>query len=158
MALKVHHLNMKEAAREEYWLAVHTAIEAHQLVFYINQSSSIYFKRAKEDLENEIKEGIFQLFEWEDHINDYKCQLISNKYVSEKSQTLGNNNTLFDIAERNQVSLFTEYKKVDFFIKSTNNTILKSIKKMLLNWSLISLIHTIPYQRIKNQSLLIFDQ
>ena len=75
---------------------------------------------------------MFQLFEWSDPINDVTCNLLSNKYISEKKQIELNNDTLFKLPERNELSLFSEFKLVDFLLRSTDEDILKSIKYLLL--------------------------
>ena len=88
MRQKIYHLEVEEDLVEEYWMAVHSPVEAHQIAFYINQHSSILLKRSQKDLENLRKEGPFQLFEWEDLYTDTKCLLLSNKTIEQKSSPL----------------------------------------------------------------------
>ena len=115
------------------------------------------FKRVKKDLKNEKREGVFILFEWEDLISDVKCQLISNKSIQEISIGKTNNSTLFELPEINEVSLFSEFKQADFFIKSTNIDTLKSIQNQLSNWYKVTMSYKISLEKIKNQLNLIFD-
>ena len=127
-------------------------MEAHQIAFYINQHSSILLKRSQKDLENLRKEGPFQLFEWEDLYTDTKCLLLSNKTIEQKSSPLSKNDTLFDLPERNEVSLFTDFKHIDFFIKSTDNTLLTPLQNKLRKWPLISMCYRISLEKISSQS------
>ena len=150
MGQKIYHLEVKEYPVEEYWMAVHSPVEAHQIAFYINQHSSLLLKRSHKDLENLRKQGPFQLFEWEDLYTDTKCLLLSNKTIQEKSSTLSKNDTLFELPERNEVSLFTEFKQADFFIKSNYSEILKTIQIQLNNWPMVSMSYNIS---LKNKTL-----
>jgi len=79
MAPRIYHLEIEEPIIEEYWMGVHTPIEAHQLVYYINKNTSLLLCRSKTDLQNENNQGIFQLFEWENPEQDINCFLFSNK-------------------------------------------------------------------------------
>ena len=47
MRQKIYHLEVEEDLVEEYWMAVHSPVEAHQIAFYINQHSSILLKRSQ---------------------------------------------------------------------------------------------------------------
>lgn len=157
MTNKVYRLEIVEEPTEEFWIAIHTDLEAHQIAFYINQQTPLLFKRVKKDLKNEKKEGVFFLFEWEDLISDIKCQLISNKSIEEISNSKTNNSTLFELPEINEVYLFSEFKQADFFIKSTNIDTLKTIQNQLANWQKVTMSYSISLEKIKNQWNLIFD-
>jgi hypothetical protein len=157
MTNKVYHLEVEDEPVEEHWIAIHTSLEAHQIAFYINKHTSMLFKRVKKDLKNEKREGVFLLFEWEDLISDVKCQLISNKSIQEISIGKTNNSTLFELPEINEVSLLSEFKQADFFIKSTNIDTLKTIQNQLSNWYKVTMSYKISLEKIKNQLNLIFD-
>ena len=157
MTNKVYHLEVEEEPIEEHWIAIHSSLEAHQIAFYLNKQTSLLFKRVKKDLKNEKKEGVFLLFEWEDLISDVKCQLISNKPIQEISNSQTNNGTLFELPEINEVSLFSEFKQADFFIKSSNIETLNTIQDQLTNWYKVTMSYKISLEKIKNQLNLIFD-
>jgi DNA-directed RNA polymerase subunit L len=78
--------------------------------------------------------------------------LLSNKTIQEKSSPLSKNDTLFELPERNEVSLFTEFKQADFFIKSTDNTLLTTLQNKLRKWPLISMCYRISLEKISSQS------
>jgi hypothetical protein len=157
MGQKIYYLEVEETPVEDYWMAVHSPVEAHQIAFYVNQHSSILLKRSKKDLKNLRKQGPFLLFEWEDFYSDTKCWLLSNKTIEEKSSPLSKNDTLFELPERNEVSLFTEFKQADFFIKSTDNTLLATLQNQLKKWPLTSMCYRISLEKIRSQSNQILD-
>ena len=52
MAKRLYHLEVEEDSVKEYYLAIHTLIEAHKLAFYINQKSLVLLSRSKKDINN----------------------------------------------------------------------------------------------------------
>lgn len=157
MRQKIYLLEIEESILEEFWIGIHTSIEAHQLVFYINKKTNLLLNRSKKDLQNEAQQGVFQLFEWEDKEQDLYCYLFSNKYHLENSYVVSNNNTLFELPQRNEVSLISEFKQVDFFIKCNDNSTLMSLHEVLMEWSAVSYTFRVPFEKIKNRSI-IFDK
>ncbi len=157
MSRKVYHLEMEEEPLEDEIIAIHTSLEAHQLAFFLNQRISARFCRSKKDLYNKKKKTPFIHFEWQNKDYDLNCSLFSNKNITEKNEQSLNSTSLFDIPLRNEVSLITEFKTADFFIKSTDKNTIETIITQLKNWSNISLIYFIPVDKIKTQLNLIFD-
>ena len=157
MSRKVYHLEMEEEPLEDEIIAIHTSLEAHQLAFFLNQRISARFSRSKKDLYNKKKKTPFIHFEWQNKDYDLNCSLFSNKNITEKNEQSLNSTSLFDIPLRNEVSLITEFKTVDFFIKSTDKNTIETIITQLKNWSNISLIYVIPVDKLKTQLNLIFD-
>ena len=151
MAKKIYRLSLKDDLPMDYWIAIHTNIEAHQVAFYLNQNTNVFFKRSRKNLKNELFKGEFILFEWDDLFSDDKCRLISNKCTEQNSGFLENKNTLFDLQQRNEVYLFLEFKKSDFFIKSSSITLLKNIKDRLKSWHMVTMVYDISSQKIKSQ-------
>ena len=157
MSRKVYHLEMEEEPLEDEIIAIHTSLEAHQLAFFLNQRISARFCRSKKDLYNKKKKTPFIHFEWQNKDYDLNCSLFSNKNITEKNEQSLNSTSLFDIPLRNEVSLITEFKTADFFIKSTDKNTIETIITQLKNWSNISLIYVIPVDKLKTQLNLIFD-
>ena len=56
---------------------------------------------------------------------------------------------MFELPEINEVSLFSEFKQADFFIKSTNIDTLKSIQNHLSNWYKVTMSYKISLEKIK---------
>ena len=157
MANKVYHLKIEEDSEEDFYIGIHTSLEAFQLAFYINKQNSILLKRGAKDLENEKQLGVFSLFEWEEFFSERKCQLISNKFIQEGPSRLLNSHSLFELPERNEVYLLTEFKQADFFIKSTNFELLKTIQIQLNNWSMVTMTYNIALKKINSRMNIIFD-
>ena len=154
---KIYKLEIDEVTEKDHWLGIHTSIEPYQLAFIINQNSQLRLRRSKKDVFNEKKQGVFQLFEWVDPINDIVCNLLSNRFIIEKNQKKLNNNILFKLPERNELYLFDEFKHVDLLFRSSNEKIIKSIKYLLIEEPMTSLVYSIPEEKIRNQLNLIFQ-
>ena len=157
MHRKVYQLEMEEELLDEEVIGIHTSLEIHQIAFYLNQSIGARFVRTKKDLYYKKIKTPFIHFEWKVETMDLNCSLFSNKSLKEKDKQSLNSTALFDIPLRNEVSLITEFKTVDFFIKSTNSNIIETITRHLKSWSTISLVYAIPVDHLKTQLNAIFD-
>ena len=152
MVNKIYHLKIEEDSVEDFYIAIHTPLEAYQLAFYINKQNKILLERKKKDLKNKKRQGVFPFFEWEDLLSDRRCQLISNKFIRESSNTYAKSYSLFQLPERNEVYLVTDFKQVDFFIKSNYSEILKTIQIQLNNWPMVSMSYNIsPKNKTLNE-------
>lgn len=81
-----------------------------------------------------------------------RCQLISNKFIQESNNTKAKSYTLFELPERNEVYLISEFKQADFFIKSNYSEIIKTIQIQLNNWSMVSISYNIfPKNKTLNE-------
>ena len=47
MVNKIYHLKIEEDSVEDFYIAIHTPLEAYQLAFYINKQNKILLKRKK---------------------------------------------------------------------------------------------------------------
>jgi len=47
MVNKIYHLKIEEDYVEDFYIAIHTPLEAHQLAFYINKQNKILLERKK---------------------------------------------------------------------------------------------------------------
>ena len=152
MVNKIYHLKVEEDSVEDFYIAIHTPLEAYQLAFYINKQNKILLERKKKDLKNKKRQGVFPFFEWEDLLSDRRCQLISNKFIRESSNTYAKSYSLFQLPERNEVYLISDFKQVDFFIKSNYSEILKTIQIQLNNWPMVSMSYNIsPKNKTLNE-------
>ncbi|NDG47044.1 MAG: IPExxxVDY family protein [Flavobacteriia bacterium] len=153
---RIHLLPFEEEPGEEFLLALHTSIEAYQIAFFLNQHCQTQFKRI-EDIILKNQAACFALFEWDNPLLDQKVSLFSNQYSADEVQTQENNTTLFDLPLRNQVSLFSEFKQVDFFIKSSRKELIQRLLKPLNSWNAVSMVYALSSSKMKNQLNLIFD-
>ena len=148
---KIHLLSYEEDDFHDHLLALHSNLEGHQIAFYLNKHTDALFKRV-EDIGLNDKEVRFPLFEWENPLLDENTSLFSNKFFQEKISDRANTGALFNLPLRNEVSLFTEFKQADFFIKSTDNTLLTTLQNKLRKWPLISMCYRISLEKISSQS------
>ena len=154
MVKKIHYIDIDEENEKEYWIAVHTSYEGFQLAYFINKNGLLKLRRSDNDIKNYLDEGLFNIFEFTDKINHKYCNLISNKCVLENFSNSINNNTLFNVPERNELYLLKEFKQVDFFIKSNDKDLHNLIHKELLMLPMVSLVYVIP-EKIMSKNLII---
>ena len=155
MANKIYKLKIEEVPSDEYFIAIHSTLEAYQLAYHVNKQNKILLKR-KKDFFTAKHKGSFSLFDWKDLYSEFRCHLISNKFMYESSNSKANSDSLFEFPERNEVYLISEFKEADFFIKSTHFDILKTIKIQLNNFSMVMMVYNI-YPNNKTRMNLIFD-
>ena len=154
MVKKIHYVDIDEDNEKEYWIAVHSTYEGFQLAYFINKNGSLKLRRSDNDIKNYLDEGVFNIFEFTDKINHKYCNLISNKCVLENFSNSINNNTLFNVPERNELYLLKEFKQVDFFIKSNDKDLHNLIHKELLILPMVSLVYVIP-EKILSKNLIL---
>ena len=154
MVKKIHYIDIDEEREKEYWIAVHTTCEGFQLAYFINKNVLLKLRRSNNDIKNYLDEGVFNIFEFTDKINQKYCNLISNKCVLENFSNSINNNTLFNVPERNELYLLKEFKHVDFFIKSNDKDLHNFIHKELLIMPTVSLVYVIP-EKIMSKNLIL---
>ena len=154
MVKKIHYIDIDEENEKEYWIAVHTSYEGFQLAYFINKNGLLKLRRSDNDIKNYLDEGLFNIFEFTDKINHKYCNLISNKCVLENFSNSINNNTLFNVPERNELYLLKEFKQVDFFIKSNDKDLHNLIHKELLIMPMVSLVYVIP-EKIMSKNLIL---
>lgn len=156
MAIKRHLLTIEEDAKTLYVTAIHSEAEDYQLAFNLNKRFNTFFKRSKQDICNSQK-IFFSRFIWENHAYDTQFTLLSNKKQIETTVPSINNNALFDLPLRNQVYLFPEFKQVDFFIVSNDQTAKEALLKSLKLLPIVSTAYPVSVAQFKNRSHLIFD-
>ena len=154
MVKKIHYIDIDEENEKEYWIAVDTSYEGFQLAYFINKNGLLKLRRSDNDIKNYLDEGLFNIFEFTDKINHKYCNLISNKCVLENFSNSINNNTLFNVPERNELYLLKEFKQVDFFIKSNDKDLHNLIHKELLIMPMVSLVYVIP-EKIMSKNLIL---
>ena len=154
MVKKIHYIDIDEENEKEYWIAVHTTYEGFQLAYFINKNGLLKLRRSDNDIKNYLDEGVFNIFEFTDKINHKYCNLISNKCVLENFSNSINNNTLFNVPERNELYLLKEFKQVDFFVKSNDKDLHNLIHKELLILPMVSLVYVVPEKNMSKNPIL----
>lgn len=156
MAIKRHLLTLEEDTKTLYVLAIHSESEDYQLAFQLNKHCNTSFKRSKDDISNS-QNVLFSRFIWEDLAYDTQYALLSNKKQIESPAIAINSTALFDLPVRNQVSLFPEFKQVDFFIVSNDQTAIERLFESLKLLPIVSTAYPVSVAQFKNRSHLIFE-
>tara|TARA_B100000989_G_C19485514_1_gene447248 strand:+ start:560 stop:1036 length:477 start_codon:yes stop_codon:yes gene_type:complete len=153
---KVHHLNYQEEDSQDHLIAIHSNIEAFQIAYFLNKYTNSTFRR-EEDIDLNVKEAFFYLFKWENSLIDIKTILFSNKYKHNSKHSKLNKNLLFNVPLRNEVYLFSEFKNIDFFIKSNHLETIQLLIKTLNSWEALTMVYKVPSRKIKSQMNSIFN-
>lgn len=138
-------------------IAIHTSLEDYRLAFEMNKRLHTGFVQLSEGI-LVSQNSSFQLFEWIDECYDTVWNLIANKIEIEKPNTT---NTFFfsEMTAKEIKYLIPEKKKVDFFLKISNDesyldtmSILKHIQQI----PNILTAYTVKANQLKSKSNLIF--
>jgi len=138
-------------------IGIHSSLEDYRMAFFLNQSLNLKLERHKEDLDFEIYNCSFSLYDYENISSMTNWSLISNKYVN--TEKLENNNDNLFKDESKTSYLIPEKKQVDFFIKIIGQINEKEIHDILLkinNTKKIITSYTINPYNLKSKDFLIF--
>lgn len=144
-------------------IAIHCSVEEYKLAFLLNKHANLRLSRSRKDVDfqwGKLK-VLFALYRFEDHKRYARFDLVSNVSKAEV-MSAGEINSLFGEKEttfkRNY--LLPEFKKVDFFLKMTDEGEAISEKNLLDSINAIpqvSTAYSIDYHQIKSKENLIFD-
>lgn len=141
-------------------IAIHCSLEDYRLAYLINKNLDIHLKRKDEDLDFKYLKASYSFFEWNNDEQYVTWNLISN--VCKKEQdSLYSTGTLFETNEKIMKTfyLISEYKKVDYFIKISDETESVNEKLVLNKLQAIPQIitsYTVDPLKIKSKDHLIF--
>jgi DNA-directed RNA polymerase subunit H (RpoH/RPB5) len=119
--MQIHSLGHDSYFEDEYSLiGIHTTLEDYKLAYLLNQTLAIQLSKSNCPIELQSKQGKsnFQLFIYEDEIQDVCWSLIENHSIitEENEVSIG----IFDAIETRSY-LLPEIKKADFILKIENN-------------------------------------
>jgi RecG-like helicase len=161
--MAIHKLNLEDFDQVDYDLiAIHTSLEDYKLAFKLNQNLAIALSKNAIEIPVKIKENVsyFSRFTFEDEEKMMVWDLIQNKQEIELPVKTINFN-LFENKNINittRVSLVSELKKVDYFLKIEHDSHYK-IAEIINNISKIdsiSTVYEINANKIKSKNNLIF--
>lgn len=141
-------------------LAIHSRLEDYRLAYLLNKHLHLNLKRKPQDLDYNYFAASYAIYEWEDAANMTTWNMVSNVCKREED-ALQSSGSLFTTNERvlKTYHLLPEFKKVDYFIKISNDdfqfddeSIIQSIK------TIPQIITTYPVaiESIKSKDNLIF--
>lgn len=132
--MALHKLQVGDFDDDAYKLiAIHCRLEDYRLAYLLNKTLNLNLKRKAEDLDFEYLKASYSIFEWSNEAQYVTWNLISNVCKKEEAG-LYSTGTLFDTNEKvlKTFHLIPEYKKVDYFLKISEE-ILNVDEKSILN-------------------------
>jgi len=159
--MALHKLLVDDFYDDTYKLiAIHCRLEDYRLAYLLNKNLNLNLKRKAEDLDFKYLKSSYSIFEWENELEYIRWNLISNVCKKEED-SLYSSGTLFVNNEKvlKTFNLISEYNKVDYFIKiseETQNVNEKQILYKLQNIPQIITSYTVDPLKIKSKDHLIF--
>jgi len=157
-------LDMDELDEVFYHLiAIHTSLEDYHLAYHINKELPTQLKKIPIDLQvtHKKQETCYTRFHFEDQKELISWDLLENK--NSKSQSINlKDSDLFsqsEIAVSTTNYLLPEFKKVNYFLKITNERRERKITEFIAKINSIekiNLVYCINAETIKNKNNLIF--
>jgi len=159
--MALHKLLVDDFYDDTYKLiAIHCRLEDYRLAYLLNKNLNLNLKRKAEDLDFKYLKSSYSIFEWENELEYIRWNLISNVCKKEED-SLYSTGTLFANNEKvlKTFNLISEYNKVDYFIKISEeiqNVNEKQILYKLQNIPQIITSYTVDPLKIKSKDHLIF--
>ena len=158
--MALHKLMVDDFYDDTYKLiAIHCGLEDYRLAYLLNQSLDLRLQRKKEDIDMEYLKSSYSIFEWDNASQYVTWNLVSN--VCKKEEDSLYSTGLFQTNEKviKTLNLVPEYKKVDYFIKISDeiqNVNEKLILNKLQNIPQIITSYSVNPSELKSKDHLIF--
>ncbi|WP_243473503.1 IPExxxVDY family protein [Winogradskyella sp. MH6] len=158
--MALHKLMVDDFYDDTYKLiAIHCGLEDYRLAYLLNQSLDLRLQRKTEDLDMEYLKSSYSIFEWDNASQYVTWNLVSN--VCKKEEDSLYSTGLFQTNEKviKTFNLVPEYKKVDYFIKISDeiqNVNEKLILNKLQNIPQIITSYSVNPSELKSKDHLIF--
>ncbi|MBO6879403.1 MULTISPECIES: IPExxxVDY family protein [Winogradskyella] len=158
--MALHKLLVDDFYDDTYKLiAIHCGLEDYRLAYLLNQSLELNLKRKSKDLDFEYLKSSYSIFEWNNVSQFVTWNLVSN--VCKKEEESLYSTGLFQTNEKvlKTFNLVPEYKRVDYFIKISDeiqNVNEKLILDKLQNIPQIVTSYSVNPIQLKSKDHLIF--
>ncbi len=158
--MALHKLMVDDFYDDTYKLiAIHCGLEDYRLAYLLNQSLDLRLQRKTEDIDMEYLKSSYSIFEWNNASQFVTWNLVSN--VCKKEEDSLYSTGLFQTNEKviKTFNLVPEYKKVDYFIKISDeiqNVNEKLILNKLQNIPQIITSYSVNPSELKSKDHLIF--
>lgn len=116
--MALHKLMVDDFYDDDFKLiAVHCGLEDYRLAYLLNKNLNLNLKRKPDDLDFEYLKSSYSIFEWNNTSQYVRWNLVSN--ICKKEEDSLYSSGLFQTEEKilKTFNLVSEYKKVDYFIK-----------------------------------------
>lgn len=158
--MALHKLLVDDFYDDTYKLiAIHCGLEDYRLAYLLNHSLDLRLQRKTEDLDMEYLKSSYSIFEWNNASQYVTWNLVSN--VCKKEEDSLYSTGLFQTNEKviKTFNLVPEYKRVDYFIKISDeiqNVNEKLILNKLQNIPQIITSYSVNPTELKSKDHLIF--
>ncbi|MCB0399279.1 MAG: IPExxxVDY family protein [Winogradskyella sp.] len=158
--MALHKLVVDDFYDDTYKLiAIHCGLEDYRLAYLLNQALELRLQRKTEDIHMGYLKSSYSIFEWDNASQYVMWNLVSN--VCKKEEDSLYSTGLFQTNEKviKRFNLVPEYKKVDYFIKISDeiqNVNEKLILKKLQNIPQIITSYSVNPSELKSKDHLIF--
>ena len=159
--MALHKLLVNDFYDDAYKLiAIHCGLEDYRLAYLLNQKLELRLERIKKDLDFKYLKSSYSIFEWNNKSQYVRWNLVSNVCKKEEDSLYGRE-TLFQTKEKTlkKFYLLSEFKKVDYFIKISDeiqNVNEKFILNKLQKIPQIITSYAVDPLKIKSKDHLIF--
>lgn len=117
--MALHKLQVDDFYDDSYKLiAIHCRVEDYRLAYLLNMHLGLKLERKEKDVDFKYLESSYSIFEW-DNENEYVLWNLISNVCKREADSLSSTGTLFDRPEKvlKTFNLISEFKKVDFFLK-----------------------------------------
>lgn len=159
--MALHKLQVDDFYDDAYKLiAIHCRLEDYRLAYLLNKNLELQLRRKEEDIDFQYLKSSYSIFEWNNEEQYITWNLVSNVCKKEE-ESLYSTGTLFQTSEKvlKTYHLISQFKKVDYFIKISNeiqNVNEKLILSKLQTIPQIITSYTVDPLKIKSKDHLIF--
>lgn len=159
--MAIHKIQLEDFDQVDYNLiAIHTTLEDYRLAFKINQKLTISLTKNECEIPIEVnkKKASFSRFTFDDEEKMMLWDLIQNKQEIEMFFQTSAANLFENKDVTTQISLVSELKKVDYFLKIEHNDQIKikDIISKINKIDSISTVYEVNANEIKSKNNLIF--
>ncbi|APG60729.1 IPExxxVDY family protein [Christiangramia salexigens] len=161
--MQSHKMLLEVEDEQFYLIAIYSSLEEYKMAYSINKYLNIRLERERRDIDFEYAEyqAIYALFSHKDPNTYYNFFLVANKFKGEPKRILSSG-SLFEEEEvrPQEVYLVPEYKKVDFFLKISEEMKQKEFNKLLTKIGQIPQVqaaYAVDTDQLKSKQNLIFE-
>jgi hypothetical protein len=161
--MAVHKLFENDFEEDSYTLiAIHCSTEDYRLAYLLNRNLNLKLARKHKDLDYNYMEASFSIYEWNDKKNFVTWNLVSNSSKKEVEQMASAGSLFSNHQGKRTISkrLIPERKKVDYFVKISSESHIKSPKIILSKINAIAEVITayiLDANQLKSKNNLIFE-
>jgi len=161
--MAVHKLFEDDFEEDNYTLiAIHCSTEDYRLAYLLNNNLNLKLARKREDLDYNYMEASFSIYEWDDEENFVTWNLVANTSKMEEEQTASAGSLFSNQQGKRTVSkyLIPERKRVDYFVKISSESHMKSSKIIMSKINAIAEVitaYSLNPNQLKSKNNLIFE-